>query len=224
MSTHKCPRCGLVNFSTAVECKRCGVAIGSDEVFDAEVGGDGEEERPRSLAKRALAVAGMTGFIIFAWYISLLETSDPLTYDQKQVVHQAIGVLDRKGFGREAFILRRLVNYRTTDNWWNRWIGHGDAYAATNFPFEVVTLYPDFFKLPADDLERAVILLHEARHLMGDDEEEAFTAVWQSKGRLGWTNEGYGETRVWKNVTEYTARYAPQLFRCGPKGESDCTE
>ena len=97
-------------------------------------------------------------------------------------------------------------------------------YAATNFPFEVVTLYPDFFAYAADDTERAVILLHEARHLGGAGEEEALASVWRDKRRLGWTRERYGQTRVWKNVSEFTRRYAPGLFRCGADGQQDCTE
>jgi hypothetical protein len=73
-------------------------------------------------------------------------------------------------------------------------------------------------------VERAVVLLHEARHLSGAGEEEAFAGVWRDKARLGWTREKYGQTRVWKNVAEFTRRYAPKLFACGPDGQQDCYE
>jgi len=157
-------------------------------------------------------------------YFSLTLTSDPLTSDQRQIVHRAIDVLEQQGFSGDAFLLRRLVNFRATDNWWNRWVGHGQAYAATNFPFEVVTLYPDFFNRAADDVERAMILLHETYHLRGYGEQQAHRQVWLQKHKLGWTQERYGKTRVWKNVREFTAKFAPELFRCGPDGQSDCME
>ena len=87
-----------------------------------------------------------------------------------------------------------------------------------------MTLYPDFFRYPADDVERAVILLHEARHLAGADEAEACATVWRDKARLGWTRERYGDTRVWQNVTELSRRHAPALFDCGGDGRQDCYE
>jgi hypothetical protein len=50
--------------------------------------------------------------------------------------------------------VRTVVSYRRTDNWWNQYVGHHAAYAATNFPFGVVTLYPAFFRYAVDDTER----------------------------------------------------------------------
>lgn len=166
----------------------------------------------------------MVSLLLLAGYVSLLETSEPLNYEQRQIVQRAIAVLEERGFGRDAFFLRRLAKYRATDNWRNEYVGHNDAYAATNFPFEVVTLYPDFFTVTTDDTERAVVLLHEARHLSGSGEEDAFASVWRDKQRLGWTAEFYSQSRVWRNVREFTARYAPQLFRCGADGQSDCIQ
>ncbi|MGH9902876.1 MAG: hypothetical protein ACRD68_13795 [Pyrinomonadaceae bacterium] len=182
------------------------------------VSGDG----PPKIIKRIGAILGLTGFLIVLFYVSLLETSEPVTFEQKQVIHRAIDVIESRGSGRDAFLLRRLANYRTTDNWWNRYVGHADAYAATNFPFWVVTLYPDFFTVPADHVERASILLHEARHLSGDGEEAAFSGVWRDRAKLGWTKDKYDTTRVWQNVGEFTQKYAPHLFRCGAEGRSDC--
>ena len=102
--------------------------------------------------------------------------------------------------------------------------GHGEAYAATNFPFEIVTLYPEFFKYPADDTERAVILLHEARHLAGAGEREAFASVWRDKARLGWTREKYvAHARLEERRRVHAAPRAEALqLRAGR--QQDCYE
>ncbi|HEY9284057.1 MAG TPA: hypothetical protein VIP46_11445, partial [Pyrinomonadaceae bacterium] len=170
-----------------------------------------------------LVVAGVVALFLVAAYVSLRVTSEPVTAEQQELVDRAVALLDERGLGDSARLLR-LATYRSTDNWWNRYMGHREAYAATNFPFEVVTLYPDFFAHPADDTERAVILLHESYHLAGGGEERAFSGVWRDKERLGWTEEKYGRTRVWRSVREFTAQHAPALFRCGEDGRSDCLE
>ena len=72
----------------------------------------------------------------------------------------------------EVFLLDRMTSFRATDHWWNEHVGHGQAYAATNFPFQIMTLYPAFFERSADDVERAIILLHEAQHLRGRGSRE----------------------------------------------------
>ena len=159
-----------------------------------------------------------------AAYMSLLVSSEALTSDERRTVMAAVVVLEQAGFSKEASALRYLVSYRRTDNWWNRYVGHQTAYAATNFPFGVVTLYPAFFKFPVDDTERATILLHESYHLLGDREEAALQRVWTEKQRLGWTFPRYSHTRVWKNTREWTLGAVPNLFRCGHDGQSDCLE
>ncbi len=232
VNSPKCARCGLVNFRTEATCKRCGASLDDatdDTTLDATASAATlTEHAPGSKAaflfKRAAVVCGVTALLLFACYVSLVFSSAPLNAEQRRVADRAIDVLDQRGFSRDALILRRLVNYRASDNWWNRYVGHADAYAATNFPFEVVTLYPEFFNRSADDTERAAILLHEAQHLRGAGEEDAFTTVWRAKRQLGWTHEGYGHTRVWRNVTEFTIKHAPKLFRCGPEGDADCYE
>ena len=240
-SNPKCAGCGLVNFAAAAECKRCGAALGVlDEVSSAprafeprpestSASFDDFEEFEKVKPKRGLLtrvawILTATCAVIVSWHGSLLLTSEAATMNQRLQVRGAVEVIEKGGFTREAFLLRRLTCFRTTDNWWNRWLGHAEAYAATNFPFEIVTLYPEFFNYPADDTERAVILLHEARHLAGDDEREAFAYVWRDKARLGWTRDKYAHTRVWKNVNEFTRRYAPELFTCGKDGKQDCVE
>lgn len=228
MMNTRCPSCGLVNFSTAEDCKRCGTLLTVAHSAGFESGQDervaeAEEPKPRRSLKKKLLVGFVSaGFLIFVWYLSLIETSTAATYEEKRAVHRAIDLIEEKGFIRDAFLLRRLANYRTSDNWWNAYVGHADAYAATNFPFQIITLYPEYFTFPKDDTERALILLHEARHLAGAGEEEACRSVWQDKAKLGYTQDKYFGTRVWTNVTEYTMRHAPDMFRCGPDRQSDC--
>jgi hypothetical protein len=226
--SRKCSQCGLVNFASAVQCRRCGAAFDDAAFDDAEqfetLPDEGVEQKKRSLAQRLMWIFGMTAVILFICYASLLLTSDPIGWEQRQLVSRAIDVLESKGFGSEVFVLRHLVSYRATDNWWNMQIGHHDAYASTNFPFEVVTLYPEFFEKAADDTERAAILLHESYHLFGAGEPAALEGVWRSKSRLGWTPEQYGETKVWKNTRELTVNQVPKLFSCGDDSKSDCTE
>jgi hypothetical protein len=236
MNNRKCAGCGLVNFASASGCERCSAPLApalAYAAFDADAAPDFEWEDEavieegkgrRSLVRRALSVLAVSFMLLAGWHASLLFTSTSVTYDERARVARAVELIERAGFTREAFLLRRLTNFRTTDNWLNTYAGHANAYASTNFPFEVVTLYPDFFRYPADDVERAVILLHEARHLAGADEAEACASVWRDKARLGWTREKYGETRVWQNVTELSRRHAPKLFQCGQDGQQDCYE
>lgn len=169
-------------------------------------------------------ILGVIIAILTTAYASLLVTSEGLTNDERRMVAQAIVVLEQTGFTREASALSYLAIFRRTDNWWNQYVGHQTAFAATNFPFGVVTLYPAFFRFPVDDTERATILLHEASHLFGGREEEALQLVWESKQRLGWTEARYGATRVWKNTREWTKDAIPAFFGCGPDHESDCFE
>jgi hypothetical protein len=177
-----------------------------------------------SLLKRVAFIAGTVCLFVGCAYVSLRATSEAVSFEQRQVVDRASEVLEKGNLGGHTFVLRRLASYRASDNWWNRTVGHHDAYAATNFPFEVVTLYPDFFKVPIDDTERAVVLLHESYHLTGGGEETAFAEVWREKGKLGWTKERYGHTLLWRNVRVYTERYAPQHFSCGSSRADDCFE
>ena len=179
---------------------------------------------PRGFVRSLLWITSTTLAIVVLAFLSLLITSDGLTSDQQQLVTEAITVVERGGFEQEARVLRRVVFYRSSDNWWNKHVGHQNAYAATNFPFAVVTLYPAFFKFPVDDTERAAILLHESHHVFGADERTALQRVWLDKRRLGWTAQQYSRTRVWRNTREWTKDAAAVLFQCGPDRQSDCVE
>jgi hypothetical protein len=194
------------------------------EGLPAEAGIVEPQPRKRGLGRRLGWIFGTTLLVLFVWYTSLLITSNDLGFDRRLTVQRAVGILSQKGFSREAFILSHLTSYRATDNWWNSYLGHREAYAATNFPLEVVTLYPEFFEATADDNERAVILLHESYHLLGSGEAAALEGVWREKQRIGWTAERYGETKVWKNTKELTMVLAPHLFSCGSDGKADCLQ
>lgn len=221
MDRNKCGQCGLVNFLDSQTCRRCGQLLlpaGSADPLPPRV------RRERGFGRRLLWIAGATSTLFLLCFLSLLATSEGLDSEQQRTVERATAILEQAGFSREALVLRNLVNYRSTDSWWNRYVGHANAYAATNFPFEIVTLYPAFFKFAIDDTERAAILLHECYHLMGAGEEAALRGVWLEKQRLGWTADQYRQTRVWKNTREWTAGTVPVLFKCGTDGESDCLE
>jgi len=224
LSRRKCVNCGLINAAADEQCRRCGALLPDNEPPEAQPKEEEPAEKPprRSFRKRVVWILSATLVTLVAWYISLLMTSDRLQPEQYLKVDVAIGLLEQTGFNRESVLLRHATMFRSTDNWWNRYLGHRDAYAATNFPFEIVTLYPEFFDAPVDDRERAAVLLHEARHLLGDGEEAALRSTWMNKRRLGWTADRYRQTRVWDATERLTRGQFPYLFQCGNDGKSDC--
>ena len=226
MHSRKCGACGLVNFAADDVCRRCGVLLAQPLADAAEHAGDEPTPaRPRrGFLRSVYAIVTATVAIVAGAYLSLLLSSDGLGPEQHQMVDEAIHVIERAGFTRESRALRYFVSYRSSDNWWNRHVGHQNAYAATNYPFAVITLYPAFFRVSADATERAAVLLHEAQHVFGANEHEALQRVWMEKGRLGWTAQRYSRSRVWRNTQEWTVGVVPALFQCGFDGQSDCVE
>jgi hypothetical protein len=220
----KCAKCGLVNSGNDEVCRRCGepLILADDARPPSYEVGATEKPKGRTFLRRVVWVVSATLFILTIWYASLLMTSDGLKPDQRAKVQTSIDLIQQGGFTREAFILNHLTSFRGSDNWLNAYVGHRDAYAATNFPFEVVTLYPEFFEVPIDDRERAAVLLHEARHLSGDGEENALRFAWQNKRRIGWTADRYGQTRLWDATERLTKASFPYYFQCGTSGTSDC--
>lgn len=216
MSSIRCPHCGIANFADGGACRRCGEFLPAPRRAVA-----GLPVYEPSALRRIAAMAGAVALVMFVWWASLFATSEGLDPEQRLTVYRAVDLLEQRGFRKEVFALRNVARFRSTDNWWNRHNGHDQAYAATNFPFEIVTVYPWFFEVPKDDVERAVILMHEAQHLMGADEETALRRVWKSKGRLGWTAEAYGRSKVWRNTLEWTQGSAPDLFTC-TQADRDC--
>lgn len=219
----KCPACHLINFPEAENCKRCAADLRPFKTAETA------PEKPKrslkaKLARRAAVCVAMCLFTLFGFYVSLLVSAKRLSYEEKQKIERAIQVLDEKGFSREVFLLRYVTAYRATDNWLNASTREENAYAATNFPFEIMTIYPDFFLYSQDDTDAAAILLHEAQHLQGKDEPEAYDYVWKNRHRLGWTSATHGNSKVYQNTQRQTHEVAPQLFACRGKPENDCTE
>lgn len=216
---NKCSQCDLVNFPSAEVCSRCTAVLERA----------GRASRPKTpwpgwLLIRAGAVLMTCVFIIAGFYISLVASAERLSIQQKETVRRAIKLLQEKHFDTESMMLSNLTAFRKTDNWLNASVAKENAYASTNFPFEIITLYDDFFTYPADDVEKAAILLHEARHLLGDGEKEAYEYVWKNRTQLGWTQKAYRQSPVWLNVRDQTRENVPDLFNCPQNPASDCTE
>lgn len=214
----KCPQCKLVNYPTADACVRCGSAL-------LRLADQDEPLRPpprifrRLLVLLLVCIAAVAGF-----YVSLLFSADRPGVQEKATINAAIDIIESRGFAQEAFILRHVASFRRTDNWLNASVAKENAFAATNFPFEIVTVYPDFYSYPFDDVERAAILLHEAKHLQGADEKEAYEFVWRNREQLGWTLEKYATSTVWSEIRKQTRDYVPVMFVCENNFFSDCTE
>lgn len=176
------------------------------------------------ILRRVAVCIGAILFTIFGFYLSLIGSCERLSYQEKEIVEKAIAILDEKGFSNEVFLLNYLTAFRATDNWLNASVPKENAYAATNYPVEIMTIYPEFFTVTVDDAERAAIILHEAQHLKGADEKEAYKFVWENRRRIGWTRETHGKSVIWLNVRLQTKEYAPELFNCPDKVYGDCTE
>lgn len=215
----KCVQCGLINYLTARDCVRCGFHIGEVENISPNQG-----FLKSTLAKRTAICIAVLVTTIIGFYCSLVLSADALERSQQQKVAGAIELLRQRGFTDEAFLLKYLTVYRANDNWLNASVEKENAYAATNFPFEIVTLYPDFFTYAIDDVERSAILLHEAKHLQGKDEREAYEFVWRNRKSLGWTREAYRRSVIWRETRKLTREYSPELFVCDFNDDGDCTE
>jgi len=167
------------------------------------------------------AVAGFLA--VFIVYLSLVATSAPMSAKEAEPLARAIDLLEVKGFDREVFLLRHVATFRSRDNWINSSFPTENSFAATNFPFGVITLYEDFFDKAADDTTRAMILLHETQHLQGADETAAYSYVWQNRERLGWTQLSPGMTETYVAVELDTREHVPELFTCNSNLWNDCT-
>ena len=217
-----CPNCQIVNFPNAVECVRCRHKLSSTFIPRALVAK--KKSSKLTILKRAAICVAVCVLAVLGFYLSMIFTSSPLKGEEKQKIQTAINLLEERGYAKEVFLLKRLTSYRSNDNWLNASTKAENAYAATNFPFEIMTIYPDFFIYTLDDTERAAILLHEAQHLKGADEKEAYEFVWRNRKTLGWIKENYGSSVIWRGVRKQTQEYAPNLFVCEWNEAHDCTE
>ncbi len=217
----KCPKCKLANFKTAECCVRCDYDL--VEISTAK-GNDSKSPKLNGIAKRAAICVLVCAITIMGFYGSLVLSARSLEVEEHEQVKAAIRVLEDAGFTDEVFYLSNLAVFRGDDNWLNASVAKENAFAATNYPFEIITVYPDFFTYPKDDTERAAILLHEAKHLQGKDEKEAYEFVWKNKKRFGWAREKYKESTVWKEIRKQTKEYAPNLFICDFNEYDDCSQ
>ena len=216
---NRCASCRLVNFPGSAVCGRCGASLSSSRPISTD-----KVAAPSRLLPRIGICALVLFSLLLGFYLSLIGSAGSLSIEQKYVVRQAIAVLKERGFDDEVRLLNTLTVYRSTDNWLNASVAKESAYAATNFPFEIMTLYSDFFAYPQDDVERAAILLHESRHLAGADEHDAYEFVWKNREQLGWTRESYGNSPVWQNVRRQTRDNVPEIFVCDGNDFGDCTQ
>ncbi len=219
----KCANCNLINFLEAEVCRRCEFDLTSSGVLPEKVENNKPSKSPKILRRAIICLSVVIGSV-FAFYLSLIFSASGLQTSEKEKVRDAIAILEAKGFSQEVFFLKYLTAFRSNDNWLNASVEKENAYAATNFPFEIMTIYPDFFDKPADDTERAAILLHEAKHLQGADEKEAYEFVWRNRKKLGWTREAYGNSKLWHAIKKQTREYAPNLFVCQSGDLGDCTD
>ena len=215
----KCLNCRLVNYADATKCVRCEAAFDGNSTTIAS-----GYVRKSSILVRVIICIAVCLAAVLGFYLSLIGSSKGLTREQKETVNSSIDVLRSRGFDTEVSVLEKFTVYRSSDSWFNKMIPKENAFAATNFPFEIMTLYADFFTYPVDEIERAAILLHEARHLQGKDEKDAYEFVWKNRSKLGWTKDKYLHSPVWENVRRQTREYAPSLFICEGSEFKDCTE
>ncbi|MFT3744986.1 MAG: hypothetical protein QM785_11925 [Pyrinomonadaceae bacterium] len=215
----KCINCRLVNYADAEKCVRCEAYFAGNATTVSGTAG-----RKRPIIIRVVVCIGVCLVLLIGFYLSLIGSSKSLTAEQKATIHAATELVRTRGFETEATMLESFAVYRASDSWFNSMIPKENAFAATNFPFEIMTVYADFFAYPADDTERAAILLHEARHLQGKDEKDAYEFVWKNRAKLGWTRDKYAHSPVWQNVRRQTREYAPSLFICEGSDFNDCTE
>jgi hypothetical protein len=214
----KCPNCRVVNFSKADNCVRCGASLAGIKSLKPR------KSVSSSIVSRVLICILVCIAVVFGFYVSLTASARGLSPDEGYQTRRGIALLNERGFGDEIFVLAHIAVFRSEDNWLNASVAKENAYAATNFPFEIITLYPDFFTYPSDDTERAAILLHESRHLRGEDEHDAYKYVWMHRQQLGWTRDKYVGSAVWRSIRKQTAENVPELFVCESNDSGDCTE
>lgn len=176
-------------------------------------------------AGKAVLRTLFAAFLVLAgFHLSMVATSTPLSSAEERKLETAVELLAARGFKQEAFLLEHTVTFRRSDNWLNALARTENAFAATNFPFQIMTLYADFYGRASDDTERAMVLLHEAQHLMNKDEAAAYEYVWRHRQQLGWTQMSHGTSPTYVSIRQLTREHAPELFTCPANLWNDCTE
>lgn len=192
--------------------------------LSSEVHRTGSPASSNSLFDFIVSSALASVLALIAFHLSLIATSAPLSTKESVLVDGTIELLEARGFQTEAFLLRHTATFQSRDNWLNLIAEKENAFAATNFPFHIVTLYPDFYTRTSDGTERAMVLLHEAQHLLMKDEAAAYEYVWRNRTKLGWTQLTHGHTETYVIIEQQTREFAPELFNCSSNYWNDCTE
>jgi hypothetical protein len=198
--------------------------IVGNKLKNNKVNNSGKQVQKESFFKIILNNLAVAALTIIIFHLSLLITSSPVESYNQESIDRAVALLEAKGFDREVFLLRRVATFRGSDNWLNLLTEKENAYAATNFPFAIITLYPDFYTKTEDDTERAMILLHEVQHLKSSDEAGAYEYVWRNREKLGWTTLSHGTTPTFVTIELQTRENSPHLFTCQSQMWDDCTE
>ncbi len=161
-----------------------------------------------------IAVAAIVAVALTIEYVTSVFGTN-LTNDQAKVVNKAIAVLDPvPTLVDEAWVLHS-AKYRTNKPPYLAAICAfaSGCFAAAHLGF--LFLDDQFFApdLLHDSVERAAVLLHEAYHLEGGNEHDAYANVWVNKERFGWTRDPYSGYFLWGQVEAQTRHYAPELFQ-----------
>lgn len=153
------------------------------------------------------------------------------TYIKPVAPKQAEALLNVKTEEYSAGLPYDLANYLYNNPW-------GITF---QLPTQLLVLTRNFFEsspvsgdpYPLDDLERAIILLHESFHItggfFGGSEKYAYEQTWLLKEAMGWTEDKYGpqsskivngrrvpgraSTRLYQTTKDATEAYAPHLFK-----------
>src|ERR1041384_5935037 len=99
--SNKCQKCGLVNFPSAEICGRCKSRLAES----VNIRSNGPFSKFKILKRVGIFVFASL-FALGGFYISLLVSAKPITYDQRKFVDQAVAVLDEKGFSKETWYLK----------------------------------------------------------------------------------------------------------------------
>src|SRR5688572_5382256 len=83
MNRSKCSSCGLVNPTTDEICRRCGASLVDGPAPEANESNSEEAKPKRGIVRRIIWILGTTFILLFAWYLSLLATSNHLGYDRR---------------------------------------------------------------------------------------------------------------------------------------------
>jgi len=162
-----------------------------------------------------IAVAAVVAVATALEYVTSVfgkSLSDP---KEINTVDAAIAVLDPvQDLYSEAQVLRTAKYRRSKPPYlYGVCIYKGGCFAAAHYGF--LFLDDQFFdqNLLHDSVERAAVLLHEAFHLEGGNEHDAYAGVWVNKEKFGWTETPYSHYFLWGQVKAETMNAAPELFQ-----------